>query len=197
MTAQHKRIVGDTRSLFAVTLMREGAAVNLTGLFVRFSMVDADGQVKVAETAGNVSVSNAAAGEVEYDFQAADVDQPGTFYAYFHVYGTDPDVDPNAERDTYPSKEGVPVLITATTEDRNSPESIDVVGMANAPKKVRTEEGSVEERSVSELIEADRYQQSKTSADKPPWGARIARTKPGGTVVLLLLSLSLSVLTAQ
>lgn len=86
-----KRHVGDTRIAIAATLKRpDGTAVNLTGLTVKFKMVDSQGTVTVAETTTNVTVTSAAAGQVQYDPQAADVDTAGTYYAYFTVYsGTD------------------------------------------------------------------------------------------------------------
>jgi hypothetical protein len=49
-----------------------------------------------------------------------------------------------------------------------------------SPKRVRTEEGTVEERSVDELIKADRYLNS-TPSETPPWGIRIARGRFGST----------------
>lgn len=83
-----KRHVGDTRIAIAATLTRpDGTAVDLSGLTVKFKMVDSeDGSVKVAETSDNVTVTDEAAGEVQYDPQAADVNTAGTYYAYFTVY---------------------------------------------------------------------------------------------------------------
>lgn len=52
---------------------------------------------------------------------------------------------------------------------------------AQSPKQVRTDEGQVLERSVNEMIDADRYVAAK-SVSAVPWGLRIARSKPGGTV---------------
>jgi hypothetical protein len=49
-----------------------------------------------------------------------------------------------------------------------------------SPKRVRTEEGTVEERSVDELIKADRYINGQAPAT-PPWGIRIARGRFGST----------------
>lgn len=51
-----------------------------------------------------------------------------------------------------------------------------------APKRVRTEEGTIEEKPVQELIDADRYSQTKQAAGAVPWGLRIARVKNRGTV---------------
>jgi hypothetical protein len=57
--------------------------------------------------------------------------------------------------------------------------SDDIETHANAPKRVRTEEGTVEERSVDELIKADRYAREGT-ANTVPYGIRVARVRPGG-----------------
>lgn len=54
----------------------------------------------------------------------------------------------------------------------------DIENLAETPKRVRTEEGTVEERSVQELIDADRYTNQKTAVNAVPWGLRIARSKP-------------------
>jgi hypothetical protein len=58
----------------------------------------------------------------------------------------------------------------------------DVNELSAAPKKIRTDEAMVEERSVDELIEADRYHLEKNSATHAPFGLRIARSVPRGTV---------------
>lgn len=50
---------------------------------------------------------------------------------------------------------------------------------AQDPKRVRTAEGTVEERSVDELIKADKYTANK-AATRPPFGLRMARTQPAG-----------------
>lgn len=69
---------------------------------------------------------------------------------------------------------------TTDSSSSSSSTSIDVTGAAANPKRVRTEEGTVEERSIGELIEADRY--GKSNPDRVPWGMRIAINKPKGTV---------------
>ena len=58
----------------------------------------------------------------------------------------------------------------------------DIEDAAARPKRVQTEEGEAEERSVGELIQADRYGAARSSSDKVPWGLRVARVRPGGTV---------------
>ena len=58
----------------------------------------------------------------------------------------------------------------------------DVEDAGKGPKRVRTDEGYVEERPVDELIKADQYAATKAAQGAVPWGLRIARTKPPGTV---------------
>jgi hypothetical protein len=57
--------------------------------------------------------------------------------------------------------------------------------LLTAPAWTKTEEASVGERPVDELIQADRYlkevQTRTANADATPWGMRVARTIPGGT----------------
>jgi hypothetical protein len=57
--------------------------------------------------------------------------------------------------------------------------------LLTAPAWTKTEEASVGERSIPELIQADRYlkevTQRSANADATPWGLRVARTIPGGT----------------
>jgi hypothetical protein len=57
----------------------------------------------------------------------------------------------------------------------------DIETQAQTPKQLRNDEGSVEERSIDELIKADVYARN-AAATSVPWGMSIARTKPGGTV---------------
>jgi hypothetical protein len=92
----HHRSVGDTLTPLGVTLSLNGEAVNLTGRIVKFKMVANDGTVTVAETTTGITVTGATTGEVQYDFQAADVDTAGTFFAWFTVYS-------GSEKDTYPA----------------------------------------------------------------------------------------------
>jgi hypothetical protein len=62
-------------------------------------------------------------------------------------------------------------------------EPSEIEDLARSPKSLRGEEGAVEERSVDEVIKADRYVKASSSAvDSVPFGLRIARTVPGGTV---------------
>lgn len=61
-----------------------------------------------------------------------------------------------------------------------SDEQID--DLLSAPLKTATDEGTVQERSADDLIKLDKYAASKAAIERVPWGLRIARTKPGGTV---------------
>lgn len=95
------RQVGDRLTSIAAALKRpDNTAVDLTSLTVKFKMTSSEGVEKVAETASNVTVTDASAGECQYDPQAADVDTEGTFYAYFTVTAG------SGNKDTFPSRTG-------------------------------------------------------------------------------------------
>lgn len=53
--------------------------------------------------------------------------------------------------------------------------------LGEAPQRTRTDEGTISERPMKDLIDTDRYIASR-GATRVPWGMRVARTKPGGTV---------------
>ena len=59
---------------------------------------------------------------------------------------------------------------------------IDIEAMGNSPKRQRTDEGSTEERTIDELMKAKNYVTEETAKANPPWGIRLARSRPGGTV---------------
>jgi len=90
----HYRHTNDTRTLLYATLKQPNESgvetvVNLTGLTVKFKMVNAaDGTVEIAETATGVTVETAASGTVKYDFSAESVDNAGKYWGYFVVYST-------------------------------------------------------------------------------------------------------------
>lgn len=65
--------------------------------------------------------------------------------------------------------------------DNNEITAEDIADLGKTPKRVTGDEGTVEERSVKELIEADRYACSKTGAAGVPYGLRIARIRFPGT----------------
>ena len=102
MANLHRLTVGDTLTALLVQLKQRDASgvlavVDVTGLTVKFKMVDSAGTTKVALTASNVTVTGAANGKVQYDFQADDVDTAGRHYAWFVVE------DGSSEKDTYPA----------------------------------------------------------------------------------------------
>lgn len=80
----------------------------------------------------------------------------------------------------------VPTLINVKTteqpEQSIDDSEIDITNLANSPKRTRTEEGTVEERSIDELIKADQYIKGNAAATTVPWGIRMARVKPGSSI---------------
>lgn len=173
MTFKERRAVGDTLATLAFQLATEGQPIDLTGLTVKFTMVDDAGNVKVPESVANVSAPTL--GYVEYDFQSADVDTAGNYRGWFLVYSgsepeTFPDDDEGIEIEIFDKQ--VPAPATGTITDEEFAE------LAKAPRRTRTVEGTVEERSIDDLIKARRQLSTQESA---PWGIRVARTKPPGT----------------
>lgn len=101
MANVHTLTVGDTLSAMLIQLKQRDtsgtlSAVDVTGLTVKFKMVDQSGQTKVALTDSNVTVVDATNGKVQYDFQVGDVDIAGRYYAWFVVVGA------GSEEDTFP-----------------------------------------------------------------------------------------------
>ena len=102
MTEQtHTRHITDTRTALAVTLQQKNAAgtataVDLTGLTVEFRMVDSNGVDVIAQTATGVTVTTAASGECQYDFQTTGAATAGRYIAYFIV-------TESAETDYFPA----------------------------------------------------------------------------------------------
>lgn len=107
MTQQtHRRHVSDTRTVLPVTLKQPDSsgtltAVNLTGLTVKFKMINtADGTTEIAETNTGVTVVTAGSGTVNYDFSSGGVDTAGIYRAFFVVYdATETDHFPVAGND--------------------------------------------------------------------------------------------------
>jgi len=175
MTQIHRRAVGDTLSKFATQLLKEGQPVDLTGHTVKFTMSRYDGTIKVPETVCSISVP--LEGFVEFDFQAGDVNEEGFYRAFLRDYGA-------GEPDTYPADpEGIiieifdssPIIVTT----QGIPDD-QFLELATAPRRTRTVEGTVEERSVDDLIKASNYLKAQ-QVEAIPWGIRVARTKPPGT----------------
>lgn len=68
----------------------DGNAIDITGASVRFHMLDADGDTVVDAVATIVS---AAAGQVRYDWVAADTDVAGGFRGEFEVTYADTSIE--------------------------------------------------------------------------------------------------------
>jgi len=87
----HTTSKGSTLIPLAVQLKRRDTAgvlqvVNLTGLTVKFYMVDNHGDEVIAETDTGVLVTDAINGKVQYDFSAAGVATVGCFWGRFKTY---------------------------------------------------------------------------------------------------------------
>lgn len=102
MTVQtHQRRVGDILTVLPFALKRKNAAgtltvVDLTGLEVKFSMVNAaTDAVKVSESDDGITITDAANGEGHKKFAAGDVDTAGRFLGTFTVFD-------GSESDSFP-----------------------------------------------------------------------------------------------
>jgi len=97
----HHHTVGDTLTPIGFQLRRQDANgdweyTDLTDKVVKFRMVDEDGTVIVDDSATGITITDAETGKGQYDFQAADVEAAGVFYAWVRVYD-------GTEVDTYPA----------------------------------------------------------------------------------------------
>jgi hypothetical protein len=94
----------DTSPSLLVTLQDgDGNTINVTSGTVRFHMVDLARSVKVD---GAMTLVNASIGLVRYDWQAADTDTAGTYYAEFEVTYADGSIE------TFPNTDSVAIVIT-------------------------------------------------------------------------------------
>jgi hypothetical protein len=189
----HRRAYGDELSLFSLQLTRSGVPYDLTGKDVKFYLYDKDGNTII--NGATCSISVASSGYVEYDFTAADyaamiadtasplyLGGEETFHGFFKVFPT----GGSDQGDTYPEdQDGIAVEIFDPAKERTTPSpsisELSIIELAKSPRRVRTVEGTVEERSVREMILADQYTANKAAADTPPWGMRVAKTMPGST----------------
>lgn len=183
MTLRHERAVGDTQSPFAIQLRRDGVPVDLTDKTVKFLMSDLAGNVVVDHVAA--TIDEAETGEVSYTFTAPQLvanpyyDHDYNHVGFFKVY------DASNKPDTYPAEdEGIQIEIFDPSASRIEPQpdvisAQDIADLARAPMRSRTVEGTIQERPVDELIKAAQY--LNPIPDKPPWGMRLAKTKPPST----------------
>lgn len=72
---------------------------------------------------------------------------------------------------------------TFTMTPASSPETTEttLLERAMSPKRVTTDEGSVEERPVDDIIKAKNYD-AAVAAEGPLHGLRVSRCKPSGAV---------------
>jgi len=78
--------------------------------------------------------------------------------------------------------EGFTLITSIAPEDIPVDDPADIGAASQRPKRMRTDEGSIEERSINELIAADQYAKQQIAVDDVPWGIRQAKTRPFGTV---------------
>lgn len=87
----------------------DGNAVDITGYTdVRYLMTPSGSDTLTVDddTAGNVSVTDASAGKVKYEWQAADTDTPGYYEAEWEVEYSD------GTKETFPNSDYIYVIIT-------------------------------------------------------------------------------------
>ncbi len=66
--------------------------------------------------------------------------------------------------------------------DEKSPELRDaILENAKGPKRVQGDSGSVEQHSLRDQIEAEKFLQSKKAAQKPGLGIKLTKLSPDGT----------------
>jgi hypothetical protein len=80
-----------------------GNAVNLSGATVKFLMKSLDGVLKVNT---NMTVSNAGAGTVNYNWQTGDTDTAGSYFVEFQVTFADGTIE------TFPNSKNLNISIT-------------------------------------------------------------------------------------
>lgn len=94
----------DTSPSLRATLQdAAGSPINLLGADVQFHMKSVDGTLKVNQPMTVVSTSG---GIVEYDWQSADTNTAGTFYAEFEVTYSDNSIE------TFPNTDNIAIVIT-------------------------------------------------------------------------------------
>lgn len=94
----------DTSPALQATLQdANGTAINLNGCTVRFHMKSLTGEVIVDQP---MTVVSAIGGIVRYNWQAADTDTAGTYYAEFEVTYSDLSIE------TFPNTDNIAIVIT-------------------------------------------------------------------------------------
>lgn len=72
--------------------------------------------------------------------------------------------------------------VASSTDDVTEIPNTTLASLATSPRKVVTDEGSVEERDARELIALDQHLANQAVTDKPLHGLRISKFKPSGAV---------------
>lgn len=94
----------DTSPALQATLQDyAGNPINLVGATVRFHMKGLDGSIVVDAP---MTITNAAGGVVRYNWQAADTDTVGTYYAEFEATYSDLSIE------TFPNTDSIAIVIT-------------------------------------------------------------------------------------
>jgi len=144
----------------------------MTAAFVKNGQVDATVTVDLINQ-GEVGLYIARAA-IPADYTSDDVVQiriSATVAGYKAFYQS-PEYPLNGETTTgTPTVDGSGVFSAA-----------DFADLVKAPKKTRTDEAYIEERSVDELIKARNQVLAEEAATGVPWGMRVAKSKPPGTV---------------
>lgn len=105
-----------------------------------------------------------------------DVDENTTGTWFWRIWGTGSLKAADEGSFNVNEKYANPTAATNTITTEN------IVDLVKAPKEITTDEGSVKERSVKELIEAEKYIANKEAITTPLHGLVISRAKPGGAV---------------
>lgn len=94
----------DTSPSIRAVLQSATGPIDLTSAAVRFHMKSIEGTLVVDQPM--TIVSPATSGTVSYDWQTADTDTAGTYFAEFEVTYADTSVE------TFPNSENIPIVIT-------------------------------------------------------------------------------------
>ena len=84
-----ERVVGNREAIAAQLLDNDGAAVNLTGLAMKFRMVEISTGTVIVNDA-DATIVDAATGKVSYTPESGDFDAAGLFACYFIDSTTSP-----------------------------------------------------------------------------------------------------------
>lgn len=183
----HNRVNQDTLLPLSVQiLLPSGEAYNLedSNISLQFKLYSFSGEE--VTTSGVVNILDSRKGIVEYRWNINDYNHfntlisisPGiTNYQYKAWFI----VNKSGDKYYYPqNNEGILVNVI-NPSGISEYESRNIEDLLFSPSKIKNLEGQIEERSVSELIEAEMWKESKKT-DKVPWGIRIARTRPSSTL---------------